>query len=45
MFVTVSLLLAAACVVPAAAKLLSHAKMQQAAAHFGIAWSKSGSSA
>jgi hypothetical protein len=38
MFVTVSLLLAAACLVPAAAKLLSHPKMRHAAAHFGIPW-------
>jgi DoxX-like family len=40
MFVTVSLLLAAACLVPAAAKLLSHPKMRHAAAHFGIPWSR-----
>ena len=38
MFVTISLLLAAACLIPAAAKLLSHPKMQHAAAHFGIPW-------
>ena len=38
MFVTVSLLLATACLVPAAAKLLSHPKMRHAAAHFGIPW-------
>ena len=38
MFVTVSLLLAAACLVPAAAKLASHPKMRHAAAHFGIPW-------
>ena len=38
MFVTVSLLLAAACLLPAAAKLLSHPKMRQSAAHFHIPW-------
>jgi uncharacterized membrane protein YphA (DoxX/SURF4 family) len=38
MFVTISLLLAAACLLPAAGKLLGHPKMQQSAAHFGIPW-------
>ena len=38
MIVTVSLLLAAACLVPAAAKLASHPKMRRSAAHFGIPW-------
>ena len=38
MFVTISLLLAAACLLPAAGKLLSHPKMRQSAAHFGIPW-------
>ena len=38
MFVTVSLLLAAACLLPAAAKLLGHPKMRHSAAHFGIPW-------
>ncbi len=38
MFVTVSLLLAAACVLPAAGKLLDHPRMRQSAAHFGIPW-------
>jgi len=38
MFVTISLLLAAACLLPAAAKLAGHPKMQQSAAHFGIPW-------
>jgi hypothetical protein len=38
MFVIISLLLAAACLLPAAAKLAGHPKMQQSAAHFGIAW-------
>ena len=39
MFTTVSLLLAAACLLPAAGKLLGHPKMRHAAAHFGIRWS------
>jgi len=38
MFVTISLLLAAACLLPAAAKLAGHPKMQQSARHFGISW-------
>jgi uncharacterized membrane protein YphA (DoxX/SURF4 family) len=38
MFVTISLLLAAACLLPAAAKLAGHPKMQKSAAHFGIPW-------
>ena len=38
MFVTVSLLLAAACLLPAAGKLLGHPKMRQSAARFGIRW-------
>jgi uncharacterized membrane protein YphA (DoxX/SURF4 family) len=38
MFIAVSLLLATACLVPAAAKLLGHPKMQKSAAHFGIPW-------
>jgi hypothetical protein len=36
--VTVSLLLAAACLVAAAGKLLGHPKMRHSAARFGIAW-------
>jgi hypothetical protein len=40
MFVAISLLLAAACLFPAAAKLASHPKMRHAAAHFGIPWSR-----
>src|SRR5580698_4568585 len=40
MFVTVSLLLAAACLAPAAAKLASHPKMRRSAAHFGIPWQR-----
>ena len=38
MFITISLLLAAVCMLPAAGKLLGHPKMRQSAAHFGIAW-------
>jgi uncharacterized membrane protein YphA (DoxX/SURF4 family) len=38
MFVTISLLLAAACLLPAAAKLLGHPRMRQSAEHFGILW-------
>jgi uncharacterized membrane protein YphA (DoxX/SURF4 family) len=38
MFIAVSLLLATACLMPAAAKLLGHPRMQKSAAHFGIPW-------
>ena len=38
MFVTISLLLAAACLLPAAAKLTGPPKMRKSAAHFGIPW-------
>ena len=38
MFVTISLLLTAACLLPAAGKLTGHPKMRQSAAHFGIPW-------
>jgi len=38
MFVAVSLLLATACLLPAAGKLLGHPKMRQSAAHFAIPW-------
>lgn len=38
MFVTISLLLAAACLLPAAAKLSGQPKMRKSAAHFGIPW-------
>jgi len=38
MFTALSLLLATACLIPAAAKLLGHHKMQKSAAHFGIPW-------
>jgi len=37
-FITMSLLLAAACLLPAAGKLAGNPKMRQSAAHFGIAW-------
>jgi hypothetical protein len=40
MFVTVSLLLAAACLLPAVGKLLGHPKMRQSATHFGIPWNR-----
>ncbi len=38
MLVTVSLLLAAVCVIPAAGKLLGNPKMRETAAKFGIPW-------
>ena len=38
MFVTISLLLAAACLLPAAGKLTGQPKMRKSAAHFGIPW-------
>jgi hypothetical protein len=38
MYVAVSLLLIAVCLIPAAAKLAGHPKMRHAANHFGIAW-------
>jgi uncharacterized membrane protein YphA (DoxX/SURF4 family) len=38
MFITISLLLAAACLLPAAGKLTGQPKMRQSAAHFGIPW-------
>ncbi len=38
MFVVLSVLLAIACLVPAAAKLLGHPRMQESARHFGIRW-------
>jgi uncharacterized membrane protein YphA (DoxX/SURF4 family) len=38
MFVTISLLLAMACLLPAAGKLLGHPRMRQSAEHFGIRW-------
>ena len=38
MFVTISLLLAAACLLPAAGKLAGLPKMRESAAHFGIPW-------
>jgi uncharacterized membrane protein YphA (DoxX/SURF4 family) len=36
MFITISLLLAAACLLPAAGKLTGQPKMRKSAAHFGI---------
>ena len=38
MFLVLSLLLVAACLIPAAAKLAGHPRMRHAAAHVGIAW-------
>jgi hypothetical protein len=38
MFVALSLLLVAVCLIPAAAKLTGHPTMRHAATHFGIAW-------
>ena len=38
MFVAISLLLIAACLLPAAGKLFGHPRMRQFAAHFGIPW-------
>jgi uncharacterized membrane protein YphA (DoxX/SURF4 family) len=38
MYIALSIVLAAACFVPASAKLLGHPKMQKSAAHFGIPW-------
>ena len=38
MFVTISLLLTAACLLPAAGKLTGQPKMRKSAAHFGIPW-------
>jgi uncharacterized membrane protein YphA (DoxX/SURF4 family) len=40
MFVTISLLLAVACLLPAAGKLTGQPKMRKSAAHFGISWSR-----
>ena len=40
MFITISLLLAAACLLPAVGKLTGNPKMRQSAAHFGIPWSR-----
>jgi uncharacterized membrane protein YphA (DoxX/SURF4 family) len=38
--ITVTLLLAAACLVPAAGKLFAHPRMQASAAQLGISWSR-----
>lgn len=40
MFIALSVLLAAACLVPAIAKLRSHPKMLASAGHFGIGWAR-----
>lgn len=40
MFLTFSLLLVVACLVPAVGKLLGNPKLRRAAARFGIAWQK-----
>jgi len=40
MFLTISLILAAACLLPAAAKLTGQPRMRKSAAHFGILWSR-----
>ena len=40
MFVTISLLLAAACLFPAAGKLTGQPKMRKPAVHFGIPWTR-----
>src|ERR1700759_4795454 len=41
MFVTISLLLAAACLLPAAGKLTGQPRMRKSAAHFGSPWPRS----
>jgi uncharacterized membrane protein YphA (DoxX/SURF4 family) len=38
MFVTISLLLAAACLLPAAGKLTGQPRMRKSAVHFGMSW-------
>src|ERR1700722_1203263 len=38
MFVTISVLLSAACLLPAAGKLTGQPRMRKSAAHFGIPW-------
>jgi uncharacterized membrane protein YphA (DoxX/SURF4 family) len=38
MFVTISLLLAASCLLPAVGKLTGQPRMRKSAAHFGIPW-------
>lgn len=40
MFITISLLLTAVCLLPAAGKLTGQLKMRQSAAHFGIPWTR-----
>ena len=38
MYTALSILLAAACLLPGLAKVFDHPKMQKSAAHFGIPW-------
>ena len=38
MYTALSIVLAAACLLPGLAKVLGHPKMQKSAAHFGIPW-------
>ncbi len=40
MFTALSFVLAAACLIPALGKLLSHPKMLAAASHFGVPWAR-----
>lgn len=40
MFIAVSVLLVAVCLIPAVAKLRSHPTMLSAASHFGIPWNR-----
>ena len=40
MLISLSLLVAVACLVPAAAKLTGQTRMRASAAHFGIAWQR-----
>jgi uncharacterized membrane protein YphA (DoxX/SURF4 family) len=40
MLTSLSLILAAACLIPAGAKLTSQPRMRASAAHFGIAWQR-----
>jgi uncharacterized membrane protein YphA (DoxX/SURF4 family) len=40
MFIALSVLLAAACLIPAIAKLAGHPKMRESAGHFGIPWAR-----
>ena len=40
MLISLSLILAAACLIPSAAKLTGRTRMRASAAHFGIAWQR-----